>query len=449
MWALRPPEIENYLTQEADLKTSTIHLASVVLAASISLGARAETTIEVSGQVRARIEYDARSFDTAAAGKTFALMRTRVNVDATVDSNAHAFVQFQDSRTLGGADQFGNWQSGTTNDGKNVDLHQAYFQLDRIWVDGFGAKAGRFEFNVGNQRVFGAVGWSNVGRSWEGGLGWYQGSGFKVTGFGLKAQEENFEDFNGDFDIYGLHLKLDQAKIELFGAYELDMDTAGTFLGENIRVADPADHVMDRWSFGLYSIRKFQNFDMEVNGVYQTGKMMNGPAQINLQAFMFTGELGYNLKGASKARFSAGIDYASGDDNPRDNDYKAYDNLYYTGHKFRGYMDYYVASGPAGLMDVLACGRINLHPDWTANADFHYFTTAQNYFDLADSGETSGVGVEFDVYMSTVSIAGVKAVCGASVFLPDEAFVRHHQEDPEMTESDPTFWVYSQLTIDF
>lgn len=421
----------------------------MVLAATIGIGARAETTVDISGQVRVRTEYDARSFDTAATARTFALMRTRVNVDATLDSNAHAFVQFQDSRTLGGADQFGNWQSGTTSDGKNVDLHQAYIQLDRIWVDGFGGRVGRFEFILGNQRVFGPGGWGNVGRSWEGGLGWYQGNGFKLTGIGLKAQEENFEDFNGDFDVYGLHLKLDKAGIELFGLYELDMDTSGIFLGEDIKVADLDDHIMDRWSFGLYASRKYKHMDFEVNGVFQTGKVIDGQVQRDLQAFLFTGEVGYNFEGDSKARFSAGIDYASGDDNPLDTDYKGYDNLYYSSHQFRGYMDYFVASEPAGLMDLLARGRINLHPDWTANADFHYFTTAQNYLDPADDSETSSLGMELDVTVSTVSIAGVKAVLGGSVFLPDEAFVRYRLDDRNSTESDPTFWSYGQLIIDF
>jgi hypothetical protein len=431
------------------LKTSTISLVTLVIATAIGVETRAETTVDISGQMRVRGEYDARSFDTAATARTFVLSRTRVDVDALVDSNAHAFVQFQDSRTLGGTNQFGDWQSGTTNDGKNVDLHQAYIQLDRVWIDGFGVKAGRFEFNLGNQRVFGAVGWSNVGRSWEGCLGWYQGNAFKLTGFGLKAQEENFEDFNGDFDVYGLHLKLDRAHIELFGVYELDMDTAGTFLGEKIRVANPDDHIMDRWSFGLYSLRKFRNFDVEVNGVYQTGKVMNGLEQIDLQAFMFTGEIGYNFEGEAKARLSAGVDYASGDDNLLDHDYKGYDNLYYTGHQFRGYMDYFVTSDPAGLMDVLARGRVNFQPDWAAQADFHYFSTAQNYVDLADKSETSNVGIEFDVSVSTTSIAGIKAICGASLFLPDAAFVRYSLDDKNMTENDPTFWAYSQMVIDF
>jgi hypothetical protein len=431
------------------VRTTTLSVLVITLIATCVGLVAAETAVDVSGQVRVRGEFDARSFDTAATSLIFALMRTRVNVEAIADSNAHAFIQFQDSRTLGGLDQFDNWQSGTTNDGKNVDVHQAYIQLDRIWIDGLGAKAGRFEYTFGNQRVFGAVGWSNVGRSWEGGLGWYQGDGYRLTGFGLKAQEENFEDFNGDFDVYGFHFKLDEAALELFGIYEIDMDTAGTFLGETIRVADPDDHVMDRWSFGLYSLRKFRSFDLEFNGVFQTGKVITGPVQINLQAFMFTGEVGYNFEGVAKARLSAGIDYASGDDNLLDNDYKGYDNLYYTGHQFRGYMDYFLASEPVGLMDILARGRINFHPSWTANADFHYFTTAQNYLDPADDSETSNLGMEFDVSVSTTSIVGVKAVWGASLFLPDAAFVRYSLDDYNITNDDPTVWAYSQMIIDF
>jgi len=145
----------------------------LLLIGGLAAAVYAETEVEVSGQVRVRNEIDGKSFNPDYTTKYFQVMRTRIAIDAIVDSNAHAFVQFQDSRMFGDTDQFGQLQSGTLNDGKNVDIHQAYIQVDRIAVDGLGVKAGRFEFNLGNQRVFGAVGWHNVGRSWEGLEAWY------------------------------------------------------------------------------------------------------------------------------------------------------------------------------------------------------------------------------------------------------------------------------------
>jgi len=426
-----------------------MHFLIVLLASVAVTSAGADTQVDISGQVRVRTELDDRSFDTANSYQDFALLRSRVSVEAAVAENARAFVQFQDSRTLGGKDQSGAWQSGTLNDGKSVDLHQAYLEVAKVWLDGLGLKAGRFEFVMGNERVFGSVGWSNVGRSWEGGLAWYQGDGFRVSSFLFRVQEENYATFTGDFALLGLHTRIDRAGLELFGVYERDNDTIGMFLGDTVRVADLQDHIMDRWSFGFYYSKEYHQFDFEFNGVYQAGQVVSDFTTIDLQAFMFAGEVGYNFAGAGKARIAAGVDYASGDDDPADTDHKAYDNLYYTGHKFRGHMDYFVGSEPAGLMDIRVRGRLNFHPDWTAAADFHYFLTAQDYLDPADTGTTKDVGLEFDVSVSTVSVAGVKLAGGVSLFLPQASFVRLKLDDPDMTENDPAVWSYVQAVVDF
>jgi hypothetical protein len=400
----------------------------------------AETEVKIGGQVRFRSEVDGRSFDPAHATGQYNLLRTRVNLEAIVDSNTHAFVQFQDSRVLGGENQFGEFQSGTLNDGKNVDLHQAYVQMDRIWIDGLGARAGRFEFNLGNQRVFGAVGWSNVGRAWEGALGWYTRPDFTLTGVYLKVQEEEDPYRNRDFDIYGFHAELSRYNLELFGVYELNNDIN--------TVSDISNNDLDRWTLGVYLRRNYQQWDLEINGAFQTGKIADS---IDIQAFMTTGELGHTLPGSGQVRFALGADYTSGDSDPTDTKHKAYNNLYYTGHKFRGYMDYFVSSETRGLVDLMARGRGKLHSDWTVLADLHYFSTAQNYPDIteSDTTATSNLGFELDLTVVTSSVKGVDLRSGFSVFLPDEAFVRMRLNDPAINEADPTFWGYLQATVNF
>ena len=129
----------------------------------------AGTDIKFDAQVRARSQYDDKSFDTANSENSYSELRTRLGMSATVDDNAHLYIQLQDSRIIGDNNQFGSPSSGTLNDSKNVDLHQGYIKIDKIFGEGWGGQAGRFEFVKGNQRFFGDVGWSNVGRSWEGG----------------------------------------------------------------------------------------------------------------------------------------------------------------------------------------------------------------------------------------------------------------------------------------
>ena len=128
--------------------------------------AKANTEIDVSGQVRIRTERDKRPFSRyyGSAGHTFTEMRTRVGIMADVESNTHIFIQFQDSRMFGKSSS-GRYTSGTLEKGVNVDLHQAYIEVDEIGIDNFGLKAGRFKVNFGNQRVFGSEEWDNVSRA--------------------------------------------------------------------------------------------------------------------------------------------------------------------------------------------------------------------------------------------------------------------------------------------
>jgi len=406
----------------------------------------AETEVEVSGQFRFRSQLHHKSFDVNEDVWYGTNMRTRVAVNAVRDSNALAFVQFQDSRDMGAIDKFGNWQSGSLSDGEGVDIHQAYVRIDRIWTDGLGMKTGRFELKLGNERVFGAVDWDNVGRSWEGSQVWYRSGPRRFTGFWLVKRAQDYDNDDGwGSSIFGLHFRCDRANLELFGFYEMDRDTTGLDFMTN--------DDMDRYTYALYWKGQRDRFDLEVNGVYQAGQKGD---YLDISAYLFTVETGFSFGAGGKHRLAAGIDYASGDDNPYDSTDNTYDNLYYTGHKFRGYMDYFVATETHGLMDAMVRGKFALAPQWTARTDLHYFKTAKAYQDpyvdpaTSQINETTSVGLEFDFTLNTTSVAGVNVLAGCSVFLPDESFVRYRLRDyAGESKNDPTYWSYAQVAVDF
>ncbi|RME21725.1 MAG: hypothetical protein D6800_11770 [Candidatus Zixiibacteriota bacterium] len=408
------------------LRQLTVVMAVLMLLSGV---AAADTDVTVTGQVRVRNEVSDRTFDSTYTTLESTILRTRVRVEALIDSNTHAVVQFQDSRTLGGRNQFGDAQSATLNDSKNVDIHQAFVQIDRLWVDGLGGKFGRFELNLGNQRVFGAVGWSNVGRAWEGGMLWYRQPDWAVTGLTLKRLELNDMNDNRDFDVLGTTVDITRAHAQFFGFWEHNADMTIT----------STDNDLDRFSFGGYFKHTIPNssVDVEANAVYQTGDK----AGVDIAAFLLTGELGYTFPGKGQARIAAGIDYASGDDTTTDNEINAYNNLYYTGHKFRGYMDYFVASNPSGLIDLMLRGKINPAPKWTLKGDLHYFKTAEDYVDFTNT-LTSDVGVEVDLTVATTSVRGVKLQGGVSAFFPNESFAG-------FVNPDPGIWSYTMVTADF
>ena len=95
----------------------------LILTGVTSVGA--DTDLDITGQIRFRSELDKKSFDEEARTLEYSDLRTRVNLEAIKDGNARVFIQLQDSRRLGGQTADGDDLSGTLNDGKNVDLHQA------------------------------------------------------------------------------------------------------------------------------------------------------------------------------------------------------------------------------------------------------------------------------------------------------------------------------------
>lgn len=414
----------------------------MVLVLMVAGAVWAGNEVDVSGQLRLRIENAGQSFDTSAATLNFAEMRTRVALSTTAGDNAHVFIQFQDSRMAGEAGR-----SGTLGSGNKVDMHQVWVKLDNLFGEGWGAKAGKFEFILGNHRVFGNVGWSNVGRSWQGMMLWYESPEAKIMPFWLKRVERMDGGYNADFDIFGATLDIAQLNLNSFVAWEHDADST-----------DLSRNMMDRLTIGTYYQRTSGPWDFELNAALQVGSMATSVvdpsappddtliySETDISAMMFTFEAGHTFPGPKKARVAVGIDYTSGDKDATDDKFKTYNNLYPTGHKFNGYMDYFVGGLNAGLVDVMLRGKMDLVTGWIAKADFHYFKTAQDYVDPMDTTGTtvtSDVGMEIDVTLITTRVAGVKLVAGGSVFLPQDAFAG-------MKDADITFWNYFMATVNF
>jgi hypothetical protein len=414
-------------------------LAALVLT-SVSV-ALAETVVDISGQVRVRSEAERKEFHLDAMEREFADMRTRVQVETTIDNNTHAVAQFQDSRRLGGTND-GVQTSGTLNNTQNVDLHQAFIKVDRLWRDGPSLKVGRFEFNLGNQRLFGAVGWSNVSRSWEGTTAWYEFPDAEVTGFLLRGREVHDPAGNPNFDVYGGNVRFESVGLELFAFHERDAAQVPGPCSALTFSSTPCANMqfvnaLGRTNIGAFFKQTYAQYDVVGNAVYQAGEQ----AGVDIAAFLVTLEAGYSFNGRGNARIAGGIDFASGDDDPTDNKINTYNNLYYTGHAFRGYMDYFISSDTAGLIDVMLRGEVSPAPGWVIKADLHHFMTAADYTDF-NGDKTTDVGSELDATVSTTRVAGIMLTAGGSAFLATEAFAM--MEDPELG-----LWGYVMMTAEF
>lgn len=417
---------------QASKAIQVLIIISLILAGNLF----ADPGIKIDAQVRIRDENDHKeNFIPGRVRREWMDLRTRLGISATLEENTTIYLQLQDSRRLGNYNQFNQPQSGALNDSKNIDAHQAYLKIEHLWKNGPGLKAGRFEVNYGNQRVFGSVGWHNVGRSWEGLTFWVDLSWLKWDYFYLTIEEDPI---NLDHTIWGHYLNFKKLHTHLFAFWEHDHDI---YINNSIRLSK---NLLDRFNIGLYYRNDFDNLDFELNAVYQFGDKFlyytSGNATFaDISAYLVTFETGLTVNSDIDLRFAAGFDYSSGDEDKNTGDYKVYENSYYTGHKFRGYMDYFIGSADYGLIDLYLKSGMTITEGWNIKGDLHYFRSDKEYTQY--NGLSNDIGVEFDLTVTTTRIAGVKFNSGASVFLPSDNY--------GLDDSDPGYWFYLMMTAGF
>ena len=385
-----------------------------------------------SGQVRTRSEYDDRSFTSWAGSYFYTDMRTRFGIAADIDTSVHAFIQFQDSRRFGALAN-DRPATSTNTDNKNVDLHQAWLAVDNFPVRNLRFQAGRFELSFGNERVIGAGDWHNVSRAFEGLNLSFKESNTLTNLFALQLIEGTSGKLAEEYMLYGSNVSFQKLRLDFLLLYEYDSDCLSRDCER-----------MRRLSLGGYFNRQLGNVDLVSNAVYQMGSLYQTPStpKQDIAAYLLTAEAGMST-GPKKTRVALGVDWASGDDNASLGDMTAYDNLYYTGHKFRGFMDYYLTSSSTsnrGLLDLMLRFKHEPQKGWIVRWDLHRFATAKAYA-VAGDPKKHGLGWEADLVATTTRVKGFKFEMGAATFLPDESYYG--------VAADPGFWTYLSAAVDF
>lgn len=401
--------------------TVVLLVSILVIPASLTAGEGWSDKISVNAEIRGRAEINETDFNSDTESFSFSLLRTRLSLAFNAEDEVGAFVQIQDSR------QFGEMglSSGGLGEDENLGLHQAYGWIKNPYVKDVYARFGRFEFVRGNQRLFGAVGWSNVGRTFDGALAGFSRDKVDIHGF-LFTIDERYTMSNDDFMFGGVYAEIEDPAIDLFFVWDRD----------GLRNSDN-DLRLSRFTAGLYREGKFDAFDYHSNLAYQFGTTYFD--SLDIQAYLATLEIGYMLNPDYNMRFAVGADITSGDDDATDDKLKTFDNLYYTGHKFRGHMDFFVSQPTSGLNDLYAKGQAKLRNGPMFNLDAHYFMSHVDYPSMVDQEDTKSIGFELDAYASHQLYENFKWQIGASTFVPSEDYAGEND--------DPAFWFYVQTTV--
>lgn len=396
-----------------------------------SVHAQAGEGLDVNAQVRVRSELDGRDFDSDTPANAVKLLRTRLGITAHPQDDTSLFVQLQDSRFYG-------QEPGTLANFANLDLHQAFFEITDLWGKPLRLKVGRQEIAYGGQRLIGAVGWHNVGRSFDA-VKLTVGQKRAIDILGAVVMESHAPaPVATPANVAGT----DDMSNYLFGAYHQKKKDSGYQLGayafyqlnKNETVAGEKD--LSRFTVGTHNKGRLLdalNFETEV--ALQVG-MRQGQ---DVFALMLTGAVGYKVPAWKEPTVSVGFDYLSGTD-ADDEKYGTFDTLFATNHKFYGFMDYFVNipahTGGNGLQDLMVKAAVPLAKKWNGSVHLHNFRLAK--------GDISALGNEVDVTLVYKYSKVASATCGASVFIPGDMMKAKFGGN-----EDPGFWAYSMLTVNY
>ena len=433
----------------ADLRAQATAPATTPAAAPATAPPAAPAVV-FTGEVRARSELDRPG--APANADAFTYLRSRFGVRVAASANARIVLQVQDSRVLG----TGSGAAGSAAD--VFALHQAYLELGGPWHGtSVAVRAGRQEIALGNERLVGAVNWSNTGRVFDGARVLLAPGGARpgtepwtATAF-VAIMEERGRRFGASSSAAGGQRSADHAVAGVFASRALGGGAAleGTLLhddGANYR----AYHDARRTTLDArLRAPRVLGMSAELEGAVQMGRQRHlapdaeesAAIRQDVRAWMLGARVGLPARPGRRATGGVGVDVLSGDATPGDGRYGAFATMYGTNHPFYGLMDVVgdpaTTTGDRGLVDALASASLVLSPSATVRGELHRFALP--------TGDERSLGWEADVVLPVrlSPAAGVELGYGAfragrgaaAVGLGENGATRH--------------WAYLQLRAGF
>jgi hypothetical protein len=358
----------------------------LLLVTSTALPAQ-QRQLTFGGQVRPRLESRAQGEGT---GETFTSMRVRVQVQALLGDAGQVFIQLQDVRYFGE-------ETNTLEDFRAdaLDLHQGYLEIGLGSGMGGTLRVGRQVLALGEERLVGAVEWTQQGRSFDGARFTASPAGaLRVDLFALKLQEKSSATFDFDGDFLGGYGTVDLQEGGSLDLYAL--------LTRNSQAGGNDEHTVG----GLWKAQAGP-VDLRFEGSLQGGQREGA----EVSAYMLGGRAGMAIH--ERATLTLWYDHLSGDNDPNDDEVKVFNTLFATNHAFYGAADYFLNiplhTGGLGLRDASVKLAVNPTESTELSVDFHALSTAAGG-DLS----TRSLARELDLSLTRRMGSGLTAVGGYS-----------------------------------
>lgn len=311
----------------------------------------------------------------------------------------------------------------------SLDLHRASFswQPTSTWS----LQAGRFELAYGDERVLGAVGWSQVGRAWDGLRTRIAPiEGLEVDLFGARYAEgaseptAGFEGgiFEDDAMLTGLYASASEAWLGALTALDV-------YALYDVRFDRPEADVPLRRGLATFGTRldgEWDPIDVNLEGAYQFGKRCIEGTEaaectdrtVQTHGWFVDAEVGVTFGKSPTPRLFAAYSRASGDDPATEAD-EGYDHLYPTGHKWLGLTD--IVGARTNLQEIRGGASLTIG-DVSITETIHQFTRLQP--------SVEPVGLEFDTTVGVTASEHMTLNAGHGLFVPNSG-ISTTDADPE------------------
>ena len=379
---------------------------SLVFALVVCMGVSAFAELQnvaVGGKLRIRgnvFEADEANFlDTA-----YVEQRTDLNVKADFTDNVSAFIELQ-SYDIWGEDFRSNYITGIDGraaTGDDVEVYQAYIEVNEMWDTPLALRVGRQELNLGSEWLFGNKDNSAFfpGLSYDAVRLTYATDVFSVDAIWAKLNE-TLSDFSQDdvdlYGIYGSYLGLEDVVIDAYWMFIED--------DESLTAADIELHTI-----GLRGAGEIGAFDFEAELAYQFGDwelpgLLWWDNDVDIDALGGNLEVGYTFDSSWQPRLYAGFAYLQGgedDDSiwPWDNDTEVGFNRLFSDWEYSEFLDQFNAA----LSNVLVY-RLGLSVKPTESLDLALALSYYDVDEVVDGGwwfwsweADSDLGIEAGLY---------------------------------------------------
>ncbi|MBI4443942.1 MAG: alginate export family protein [Acidobacteria bacterium] len=407
-------EAVNVTEVPVEMKSMALAAVSAPQAAQPTTAAEAPPRVQMGAEIRLRPE-SRSDFSDKNALNNIVLQRIRLNARLRLNERITGLVQLQDSR-------FWGQEVSTASNEFNVDVHQAYLQVERFLTTPVSLRIGRQELAYGNERLVGAFGWDTVGRAFDGGKLSYSAARSSWDFFFSRvADRRNAGRGSGSQDLIGMYGRVgksgSRAGLEPYALYlrdgqELRGERAGA-RPEPVRIL----------TLGFRHFAQFpEGFSYDFENAYQVGQ--NGPDTHRAAAVAAVAR--YRASGRFSPEVGFEYDFATGDDDARNGRSGEFNNLFPTNHAHYGYADY---MGWRNMQDFKPYFSFQALSNVRTELSYHRFLLVEEKgawknaggkvlgFDPAGRLGTD-VGHEIDLTITFPLYEQVRMLGGYSVFIP-------------------------------